>query len=614
MAHTDGRQLTRWLPELSMVIALVILPFVFDRWLGSVDLFTRILIWGVFGLGFDLLFGRTGLLSFGQAAFYGTGGFVTAYLLTSGNLDNVWLAMAIGVAAASAFSVLVGFLALRRVGIYFAMITLAFGELSYFLENSPLAKLTGGENGLPGVPAPTIALGGLRYSFAGSWPSYQLVAGFFFIGFVLVRFVLLSPVGAVLTAIRQNPQRTAALGHDVRAYKLAVFVLAAAFAGCGGALLGIFQSYMPPDAFALETSGQLVIQTVIGGAGTLIGPAVGAAIWLTLRDLLQTVPAIGDLWKFILGFLFVLLVTFMPNGVVGTIMRLWVRYWPRAPVAAADADRPGDAAAREALLAPLPPALGRGSASSLALEARAVSKSYGGIHAVEGVSLALPEGRFHAIIGPNGAGKSTFLRLLAHEEAPNSGQILLHGIDIAGADVTTAYQAGIAKSYQINQLFPQLTVRQNLRIGALGRQRGRMRFDIFRSAESFANAEAVVAALIAELDLAACADLAVNILPYGEKRRLEIGLALASRPSVLLLDEPLAGLSPAEREDVKRLIRNLSKGRTIILVEHDMDAVFALAEQITVLHEGRKLAEGTPKEISNDPRVKEAYLGGAAAP
>ncbi len=597
-----------------MVIALVILPFVFDRWLGSVDLFTRILIWGVFGLGFDLLFGRTGLLSFGQAAFYGTGGFVTAYLLTSGNLDNVWLAMAIGVAAASAFSVLVGFLALRRVGIYFAMITLAFGELSYFLENSPLAKLTGGENGLPGVPAPTIALGGLRYSFAGSWPSYQLVAGFFFIGFVLVRFVLLSPVGAVLTAIRQNPQRTAALGHDVRAYKLAVFVLAAAFAGCGGALLGIFQSYMPPDAFALETSGQLVIQTVIGGAGTLIGPAVGAAIWLTLRDLLQTVPAIGDLWKFILGFLFVLLVTFMPNGVVGTIMRLWVRYWPRAPVAAADADRPGDAAAREALLAPLPPALGRGSASSLALEARAVSKSYGGIHAVEGVSLALPEGRFHAIIGPNGAGKSTFLRLLAHEEAPNSGQILLHGIDIAGADVTTAYQAGIAKSYQINQLFPQLTVRQNLRIGALGRQRGRMRFDIFRSAESFANAEAVVAALIAELDLAACADLAVNILPYGEKRRLEIGLALASRPSVLLLDEPLAGLSPAEREDVKRLIRNLSKGRTIILVEHDMDAVFALAEQITVLHEGRKLAEGTPKEISNDPRVKEAYLGGAAAP
>jgi branched-chain amino acid transport system permease protein len=171
----------------------------------------------------------------------------------------------------------------------------------------------------------------------------------------------------------------------------------------------------------------------------------------------------------------------------------------------------------------------------------------------------------------------------------------------------------MAKSYQINQLFPQLTVRENLRIGALGRYRGRLRVDIFRAVDGFAPVEEIVAALIEELGLTACADLVVNTLPYGEKRRLELGLALASRPSVLLLDEPLAGLSPAEREGVKQLIRNLRKGRTIILVEHDMDAVFELAEQITVLHEGRKLAEGTPKEISSDPRVRAAYLGGVAA-
>jgi branched-chain amino acid transport system permease protein len=612
MDQANDRALQRWLPELAMAVALVLLPFVFDRWFGSVDLFTRILIWGIFGLGFDLLFGRAGLLSFGQGAFYGAGGFVTAYLLTSNTLDNVWLAMAIGVAAAAAFSLVVGILALRRIGIYFAMITLAFGELSYFLENSPLANWTGGENGLPGVPAPSIAVGGFVYNFAGSWPSYQLVAGFFLAGFVFARFIVLSPVGAVLTAIRQNPLRTAALGHDVRAYKLAVFVLAAIFAGCGGVLLGIFQSYMPPDAFALDTSGQLVIQTVIGGAGTLIGPTVGAAIWLTLRDVLQQVPAIGDLWKFILGGVFVILVTFMPNGVVGTIVRLWSHYRPRQPQAIT-AGAPGGTPAREALLAPLPAALGAASAP-LALEARDVEKAYGGIRAVDGVSLALPAGRFHAIIGPNGAGKSTFLRLLAREETPDSGQILLHGADVATADVTAAYQSGMAKSYQINQLFPQLTVRQNLRIGALGRHRGRLRLDIFRAAESFAEVEAIIAALIVELELDACADLVVNTLPYGEKRRIELGLALASRPSVLLLDEPLAGLSPAEREGVKQLIRNLRKGRTIILVEHDMDAVFELAEQITVLHEGRKLAEGTAKEISNDPRVREAYLGGTATP
>ena len=147
---------------------------------------------------------------------------------------------------------------------------------------------------------------------------------------MFARFVVLSPVGSVLTAIRQNPQRAAALGHDVPAYKLTVFALAAVFAGCGGALLGIFQSYMPPDAFALDTSGQLVIQTVIGGAGTLIGPTVGAAIWLVLRDVLQQVPAVGDLWKFILGLVFVVLITFMPNGVVGTIARTGSVFAPAA--------------------------------------------------------------------------------------------------------------------------------------------------------------------------------------------------------------------------------------------------------------------------------------------
>jgi branched-chain amino acid transport system permease protein len=618
MTEANGRRLTRWAPELSMAIALVILPFVFDAWLGSVDLFTRILIWGIFGLGFDLLFGRTGLLSFGQGAFYGTGGFVTAYLLTSGLLANVWLAMVAGIAAATGFSIVVGVLALRRVGIYFTMITLAFGELSYFLENSPLARWTGGENGLPGVPAPSIALGGFDYAFAGSWPSYQLVAGFFFVGFVFARFIVRSPVGAILTAIRQNPERTAALGHDVRAYKLTVFALAAVFAGCGGALLGIFQSYMPPDAFALETSGQLVIQTVIGGAGTLIGPTVGAAVWLTLRDVLQQIPAIGDLWKFVLGLVFVVLVTFMPNGIVDTIIRLFYQFRSRRPAAATTAERPGaDAsAASAALLAPLRVNVAPNAAASqtFALDVRDISKAYGGIRAVQNVSLALPEGRFHAIIGPNGAGKSTFLRLLAREETPDTGIILLHGVDVAAADVTAAYQYGLAKSYQINQLFPQFTVRQNLRIGALGRHRGRLRLDIFRAAESFPDVEAIVTALLQQLDLAACADLIVGTLAYGEKRRLEVGLALASRPSVLLLDEPLAGLSPGEREGVKQLIRKLGKGRTIILVEHDMDAVFELAERITVLHEGRKLAEGAPKDISNDPLVREAYLGGTAAP
>jgi branched-chain amino acid transport system permease protein len=229
---------------------------------------------------------------------------------------------------------------------------------------------------------------------------------------------------------------------------------------------------------------------------------------------------------------------------------------------------------------------------------------------VENVSFAVPAGALYAVIGPNGAGKSTFLRLLAGEEPPDSGSIGVNGIGLTGTNVTAAVQNGIAKSFQINQLFPYLTVRQNLRIGALGRFRGRIRFDFFRRAEGLAPVEAMVAVLLDELNLNGHADLPVETLPYGEKRRLELGLALASLPSVLLLDEPLAGLSPSEREDIKRLIRKLRKGRTIVLVEHDMDAVFELAERIMVLHEGRCLAEGDLDTIQKDPLVQQAYLGG----
>ena len=199
-------------------------------------------------------------------------------------------------------------------------------------------------------------------------------------------------------------------------------MLAAAFAGCAGALLGMFQGYMPPDAFALPTSGQLVIQTVIGGTGTLIGPTVGAAVWLLLRELLQQLPSVGDLWLFILGFVFVILVTFLPNGIVGAALRLRRHLRTLRSKPGTENVSPGKVSiAEQAVLAPVQAAGVSGYASSkFALEARNVSKSYGGIHAIEGVSLALPAGRFHAIIGPNGAGKSTFLRLLNREENPDS--------------------------------------------------------------------------------------------------------------------------------------------------------------------------------------------------
>ena len=597
----------RFGPELAMALVLIAAPFVLPHLGFSFDLLQRILDWGIIGLGFDLLFGATGLLSFGQAAFYGTGGFVSAYLLTAHIVGSVWLALAIGTVAAGLFGLLVGWLAVRRIGIYFTMITLAFGQMAFFLENSPLAGLTGGENGLPGVPVPSLA----GHKLTAGEPLYWALAAIFLAGFVLARRILHSPFGTVLRAIKQNTARAGMTGHSVPAYKLAVFVIAALYAGLAGGLLGVLQSYMPPDAFMLDTSGQLVVQTVIGGVGTLIGPLVGATIWLWLRDNLQLIPHLGALWKLVPGLIFIALVVVLKRGIAGEVAFLVSRRSTRA----AEQDVPEEGG--EAAVMPVKaPALALGAPLVAtgpdvpALRAIGVSKFYGGLHAVEGVSFDVRRGSIHAVIGPNGAGKSTLFKMLKDEIPPTAGEVLLFGNRITGLGPTRTAQLGIGKSNQLNQLFLDMTAEENLRIAALARARGTFRTDLWREASSLPEVERQVRAAIETVGLAHRAQVPAHVLPYGEKRRLEIGIALATGPNVLLLDEPLAGMSPAERVATRALVREIARTRTLVIVEHDMDAIFELAERITVLYEGRLLAEGTPEEIQRNQAVQDAYLGG----
>jgi len=599
-----------FLPELSLIVVLAAMPFVFPYFGGSFDLMERVLDWGLLGLGFDLLFGWTGLLSFGQAAFFGTGGFVAAWLLVNHVIGSVWIALFLGTVAAGVFGLLVGYLAVRRIGIYFAMITLAFGQMAYFLENSPLADYTGGENGLPGVPVPTIGFGNSAFPIATGLPMYWLLAAFFLVGFIIARRIAYSPFGVVLRAIKENTARAAMLGHSVPRYKLAAFVIAALYAGLAGGLLGVFQSYMPPDAFALDTSAQLVVQTVIGGVGTLIGSTVGAAIWLWLRDNLQMIPQVGALWKLILGVIFVVLVTVLRRGICGEI-RYRVTRGARAAAEAAAAARPATQVSEvRALAMPLTAPLLHADPGLPALRAIDLCKHYGGIRAVDGVSFEVPRNSIHAVIGPNGAGKSTLFKMLLDEVHPTTGEVWLFGQRITGIGATSTSQLGIGKSNQLNQLFTQLTVRENLRIAALARRRGSFRLDILRSADSIAEVERQIEAAMTTVELNERAETPVHVLAYGEKRRLEIGIALATGPNVLLLDEPLAGMSPTERISTRALIREIGRSRTLLIVEHDMDAIFELAERITVLYDGRWLAEGTPDEIQRNQAVQDAYLGG----
>ena len=317
---------------------------------------------------------------------------------------------------------------------------------------------------------------------------YAFLAFWYFVGIVIALRIVRSPVGAVLRAIRDNPLRAAAVGHNIHGYKLTAFVIAAAYAGFAGGLLGVMQGFMPPDAFMFDTSGQLVMQTAIGGAGTLFGPLVGAAVWLYLSDFLQNTLHLGATWKLVLGVVFVLLVCFLRRGLIGGIEISTGsrpaperspsrtrrddgrrRSRPRRSRAAGDRRRCRRATARPT------------ATSGPILQATGLTKRYGGLVANSDIDFAVNHGELRGIIGPNGAGKSTFFKMLTCEVPPTSGRILFEGRDITGMTVTEVCQLGLTKSYQINQLFNRLTVRENLIIAALAELRGKFRLDLFKS-------------------------------------------------------------------------------------------------------------------------------------
>ena len=605
-----------FLVEILTAVGLIAAPFVLPYLGFTPTTINRILVWGVFGIGFDILFGFTGLLSFGQSAFFGTGGMIAAYLLTMLNFPYVMAALLIGTVVAGVVGYLVGLIALRRTGIYFAMITVAIAEVFYFVEFNPLSDFTGGENGLPGVPAPVLYLGFTTVRFNSDTLLYAFLAFWYFVGMVIALRIVRSPVGAVLRAIRDNPLRAAAVGHNIHGYKLTAFVVAAAYAGFAGGLLGVMQGFMPPDAFMFDTSGQLVMQTAIGGTGTLFGPLLGATVWLYLSDFLQTTLHLGATWKLVLGVIFVLLVCFLHRGLIGGIEDLYSFLRGRqtktepgdeAPAASVTTAEP----AHEPVVAVMPARHNRTDRKSGAiLRAIGLSKRYGGLIANSDINFSVSHGERRGIIGPNGAGKTTFFKMLTCEVPPTSGQIVFEGRDITGMTVTDVCQLGLTKSYQINQLFNRLTVRENLTIAALAELRGKFRLDLVRNVRSISGLTELVEHTLELIDLTRRVDTPVSELPYGEKRRLEVGLALATSPSLLLLDEPLAGMSPRERIETVALLKSISQGRTMIIIDHDMDSLFELVESVTVLQEGRVLVEGAPDEIKGNAKVQEAYLGG----
>ena len=584
-------------PLIIAAIALVALPFVMMAIGLTVTSATEVVVFAIACMALNILVGHTGLVSFGHGAWFGLAAYAAGIVQRELVRGSFVIPVVAGVILVTIVAALFGALILRRRGVYFSLLTLALSAMLYTVAFRWTA-VTGGEDGLGGITRPVVA----GVNFDASPPYYALVAVIgFIIAVVLWRFHN-SPVGSVLVAIRENEQRARFIGYPTNRYKLIAFTLSAALTGLAGCLLMFNNRMTSADPISVAFSGELLAMVVIGGMRSFLGPALGALFFVIFRDYLSSLT---EDWLFVFGLLFVVFIVFSPNGLVGLYERATAPFRRQVVEdAAMAARRVGDE--------PLPMFLKPAHATAAdILAVSGIAKHFGGIRAVESADFTVKDRTLHALIGPNGAGKTTAFNVISGLYVPDAGSVKLANREIAGLTPEAITAAGVGRSFQITNLFPGLTVEENIRLAVQARHA--RRFDPWSPSHRIADVNEQTATLIRYLGLAGIERAEAASLSYGGQRLLDMGLALATAPRILLLDEPLAGLAAAERERIGAIVKRLSADLPVLLVEHDIDRVFRLADHVTVMNNGRVLVDGTVEDARSSPRVQEVYIGSGAA-
>jgi ABC-type branched-subunit amino acid transport system ATPase component/ABC-type branched-subunit amino acid transport system permease subunit len=538
--------------------------------------------------GLNVLIGFTGQISFGHAGFYAIGAYAAAVLATRAGWSP-WAAMPIAILLTALVGAGVAGAALRVTGPYLAMVTIAFGIIveGVLVE---WVSVTNGPGGVFNIPKPTLRV------------SYWLIAAVAGLALVMVGNLRRSGWGRALLAVKGSDVAAESLGLSSYYVRIVAFTVSAAFAGAAGGLFAHLNGYISPDSFSLQTSILFVLALLFGGEGRVAGPVVGSLVLTLLPELLTSLV---DYRLILYGGLLMLSIYWLPAGVVGAL----------APRRGADSDRDRD---KERTSAEVQKRRGTGEqgAGEPLLKVEGASLAFGGVAALADVSLEIPTRGIRAVIGPNGAGKTTLLNALSGFYVPDGGVIRLDGTPVTGRAPYIIARRGVARTFQTAQVFGELNVLENVAVGVTGPRLGSVVWALLgapwtRRADEAARREARVA--LAEAGLTEWTDRPADALPAGLRRRLEIVRALATRPRLLLLDEPAAGLSPSEIKELDAYLVRLRNdlGVAIVLVEHHMDLVMAVSDHITVLDYGRVIAGGPPDAVRTNPAVIEAYLGAA---
>jgi len=611
-AHV-GRPLVT--PRTLTLVCIVALALAWG-WLPdfTVAVLSNIGLYALVAAGLVMLTGVGGMTSFGQAAFVGMGAYATAWICTSptaaGWLGGIagsalvpWLGLLLGLVLTFALAWALGAVTLKLSGHYLPLCTIAWGLSLYFLLGN--MEFLGGQTGITGVP-PLVVAG---ISLASPRALGVVIWAVLLLALWALHNLLDSREGRAIRALKGGRLMAESMGVDTARHRIKLFVLAALLAAVSGWLYAHMQRFVNPTPFNLNIGIEMLFMAVVGGAGHLWGAVLGATLITLLKEKLQDIlPALlgtsGNFEVVVFGLLMLFVLQRFADGLWPTLARLvsrWVRPVAKAP--AANAAAPAAQLAQRVLPA----------AGTMLLQADAVSKRFGGLIANNDISMTLKAGEIHALIGPNGAGKSTFFNMISGVDDPSSGEVRLEGDAMSGRPSRAFASRGLGRTFQHVRLLGQRSVVENVALGAhLRARRGwlaaMLRLD--RAEEAALMAEA--RKQIERCGLGAHADTPAASLSLGQQRVVEIARALAGQPSVLLLDEPAAGLRHLEKRALSELLGQLrAEGLGILVVEHDMEFVMNLADRITVLEFGTVIATGTPAEVQANPRVLEAYLGGA---